>query len=284
MSELSVLTLVKNRAAPLQRLIEGLDRSRVAPSELVIVDMSDAPVEAASAVGFPIRIVRLATDGLPLAEARNLAARRARGSDLLFLDVDCIPSAGLTARMAGILAAENALVCASVGYLGPDDVDDDWTEAGLTAAAQSHPVRTFPDTGLRPEPNAGLFWSLAFGVRRGAFEALGGFDERYSGYGAEDTDFGFRCREAGLPLLFAGGLGAFHQHHGVWDPPLQHFEDIVRNAQVFHDRWALWPMEGWLDAFAALGLIAIDGERIVRLRAPRPDEIANSRQPSHVRF
>jgi len=284
MNNVSVLTLVKNRSTHLQRLVEGLGRSAVAPRELLVVDMSDNPVVVEPTPAFPTTIIRLLTDGLPLAQARNLAARHARGSRLLFLDVDCIPSAGLVGRINDQLADQDALICASVGYLGPEDVADGWTEDRLSSVATSHPVRAFPQVGLRVEPNAGLFWSLTFGIRKDTFKKLGGFDEQFSGYGAEDTDFGFRCRDAGLPLIFSGGPGAFHQHHGVFDPPLQHFEDIVLNARRFHDRWSVWPMEGWLRAFETLGLTAFDDERLVRLRGPTVEEIAAAHQPADVRF
>lgn len=284
MSDLSVLTLVKNRPSHLRRLVEGLRRSETAPLELIVVDMSEPPVEVEAAPDFPVTLIRFPTADLPLAQARNLAARQARGSRLLFLDVDCIPAAALVGRMEADLKREDALICASVGYLGAGEIDDDWTEAGLVALAASHPVRAFPPDGLRLEPNAGLFWSLTFGIRRGTFEALAGFDERFTGYGAEDTDFGFRCREAGLPLLFAGGAGSFHQHHGVFDPPLQHFDDIIRNARVFHDRWGVWPMESWLRSFESLGLSARVDQRLVRYRGPSPIEIEKARQPPGVRF
>ena len=78
MTGLSVLTLVKNRARHLDRLIEGLDRSACRPLELIIVDMSDEPVDPGPRGGFPTMIVPLATEGLPLAAARNLAAERAQ--------------------------------------------------------------------------------------------------------------------------------------------------------------------------------------------------------------
>lgn len=280
---LSVLTLVKNRSEHLRRLVEGLARSGAAPLELIVVDMSDEPVGIPQIVDFPVTIVRLMTDALPLAQARNMAAQHAGGDHLLFLDVDCIPKADLVGRMDQELSKANALICGEVRYLAANDVTDDWTEAGLNAVSATHPVRSFPDHGRRQEPNAGLFWSLTFGIRKSAFGAVGGFDEAFTGYGAEDTDFGFRCRDAGLPLVFIGGSGSFHQHHGVYDPPLQYFDDILRNAQRFRDRWRAWPMEGWLRAFEDLGLMCFDEERIVRLREPTPSEVAAARQPANVR-
>jgi len=64
-----------------------------------------------------------------------------------------------------------------------------------------------------------------------------GFDEAFAGYGAEDTDFGFRAREADLPLVYMGGPGASHQFHDTFDPPLHHFQDIIRNARMFREKW-----------------------------------------------
>lgn len=265
---ISVLTIVRNRAGHLAQLVEGLRRSTQPPAELVVVDMaSDPPVEIADA-GFPVHVHKLATPRLPLAEARNLAARHACCDHLLFLDVDCIPMRALIGTMDQTLEQTDALICTEVLYLGPDDARGQWDEKDLTARGQPHPVRDFPAEGLRVEPNPGLFWSLAFGIRRARFDALGGFDDAYRGYGGEDTDFGFRAHAAGLPLLFMAGPGAFHQHHPSFDPPLQHLDDIVRNAQIFRARWGFWPMEGWLQQFEAMGLIAIEASSLQILRPP----------------
>ncbi len=273
MSAIALLTIVKNRTDHLRNLIAGANAGARRPDECVIVDMSDTPVRDVAAA-MPTRIVRLETDGLPLAAARNRAAREARSPHLLFLDVDCIPLGGLVGMLDDALTSEDALICAEVRYLGPGDAAPGWTEASLLAAGRPHPVRAFPAAGLRTEPHPGLFWSLAFGIRRDRFEALGGFDEDFHGYGAEDTDFGYRAAAAGLPLRFLGGAIACHQHHGAVDPPLQHFHDIVRNAALFRSRWGFWPMAGWLDAFAALGLIERDPQTIRVLRDPTGAEIA----------
>jgi GT2 family glycosyltransferase len=265
---ISVLTIVRNRAGHLAQLVEGLRRSTQPPAELVVVDMASDPPVTIGKVDFPLRVVRLATQQLPLAEARNLAARQASSENLLFLDVDCIAMRALVGAMDAALDRSDALICAEVLYLGPDDARGEWDEEDLAARGAPHPVRAFPAQGLRAEPNPGLFWSLAFGIRRARFEALGGFDEAYRGYGGEDTDFGFRADAAGLPLLFMGGPGAFHQHHPSPDPPLQHFGDIVRNAQIFRARWGFWPMAGWLQQFEAMGLVRIGDTAIEVLGQP----------------
>jgi GT2 family glycosyltransferase len=275
----AVITLNKGRRTHLRRLLEGLGRGAL-PDACIIVEMGgdDAPLPA---LPFPVERVPFAHAGLPLAAARNAGRRAAEAETLIFLDVDCIPSAGLVAGLSWAVAAHDGLVCCEIGYLPGGAVTDGWQEADLDRVGHPHPVRTFPPPGtVVPSPQPGLFWSLAFGVRAATYDRLGGFDETFSGYGAEDTDLAFRADRAGIPVLFLGGPKAYHQHHPGYDPPLQHFRDIVANAARFHDRHGLWPMDGWLDGFARLGLITADWrDGIEVLRDPTPEEMAAARLP-----
>jgi hypothetical protein len=79
-----------------------------------------------------------------------------------------------------------------------------------------------------------------------------------TGYGAEDTDFGQLAQARAVELVWVGGAWAYHQHHATQRPPVQHLDDILRNAAIFHDRWGWWPMHGWLEQFEALGLARQD--------------------------
>lgn len=282
MRQLSVITIVRNRSQHLARLIAGLTASNEAPRELIVVDMSDEPVNVPQ-LALPIRRIQYQTDHLALAAARNAGADAAEGQRFLFLDVDCIPRRELVAIVDDALQDTNALICPEVRYLGPDTglLADD---SALEVASLPHPLRSFPKQGSRVEANAGLFWSLTFGIRRASFNELEGFDVGYKGYGAEDTDFGFRARDMGLPLLFLGGTGSFHQHHGVISPPLQHLSDIVRNANRFHRRWGVWPMTGWLQQFEKMGLVAFASDDLQLIRYPTSAEMNAATQPPSVYF
>jgi GT2 family glycosyltransferase len=273
---LSVLTIVRNRTDHLVNLLEGVRRSAVQPDEVIVVDMSDEPV-ALTGLQSSVRIERLETAGLPLAQARNRAAACATGERFIYLDVDCIPMRECLGRLSAAIKDTDGLVCAEVRYLGPGDAAAGWDEALLMGKGRAHPVRPFPRDGLEPVSNPGLFWSLAFAIRRSTFAAIGGFDERFTGYGAEDTDFGFAAREAGCPLYFLGGALACHQYHETFDPPMQHLDDIVANANRFHRKWGIWPMSGWLEQFEKLGLIAWQSDNVRTLRRPSEDEIGKAR-------
>jgi GT2 family glycosyltransferase len=275
----SIIVIHKGRPAHLARLLEGVERSSTHPLELIVVDMAPAnatPLQASYSQASYVKKVALPSDGLPLAHARNVGRHYAQGDILIFLDVDCIPSADLVKALPPFVAVSKGLVCCEVLYLR-DDVSDSWTEPDLTDAAIPHPLRSFPETGVTEAPQPGLFWSLAFGVRADVFDRINGFDEAFSGYGAEDTDFAFRAAKAGIPILFAAAGRAFHQYHGVYNPPLHHCADIVRNANLFRQRHGLWPMEGWLDDFERMGLIDWTDDEITLVRTPTTLEIEASR-------
>ncbi|MCP3426502.1 galactosyltransferase-related protein [Rothia sp. AR01] len=144
------------------------------------------------------------------------------------------------------------------------------TVAELPGLTRPHPARPAPADGVELDAAAeeyDLFWSLSFALTAGTWERIGGFDEAFEGYGAEDTDFGWRARARGVPMAWVGGAQAYHQWHPTSKPPWRHLDDILRNGEVFARRWGAWPMEGWLRAFAEAGAVRRTAEGWVRADA-----------------
>lgn len=267
----AVLTPVHRRHAHLLAQVDGLGMSTQTPDLHVVVAMDDVDVARRrlpiTTDRWPTVIPKLSSTsgGLPLAAARNLAARTAveHGADVLvFLDVDCIPGPRLVQSYAEAVArggpAGPALWCGEVKYLGPAPAVG-YPVTDLDAVAIAKPGRP----SLRPgealaEPQFERFWSPSFAMSAADFTASAGFCEDYVGYGAEDTDFAQVIRQAGGSLTWLGGAPAYHQHHESHDPPVTHVEAVVRNAGLFHDRWGWWPMLGWLHEFERRGLAQPD--------------------------
>lgn len=286
----AVITIARGRHGHLAGQLWGLARQVRQPDVYVAVAMGDPTIaEVVAAHAQPdwdvtVASVAPSSEGLPLAAARNAGARaavEAGAETLVFLDVDCIPSPTLLQRYAAVLeqrtgspSGTDGPVVASgeVGYLPAVPDPRDYRDLDLGALARPHPAR--PVLGVdevRVADDLRLFWSLSFALDVGSWHALGGFCEDYVGYGGEDTDFGQRLGAAHGSLLWVGGAAAYHQHHPSQSPPVQHLDAIVANANRFHDRWGWFPMEGWLERFAAMGLAEVDpGSGRWRVR-PEPD-------------
>ncbi|MCY7396592.1 MAG: hypothetical protein LH468_10640 [Nocardioides sp.] len=249
----AVVSVVRGRRDHLAQQERSLQRQDAAHLR-VVVSLGDPDVEGPHVVAVAVP----EGDALPLAAGRNAGAARAEelgATTLVFLDVDCLAGAGTVAAYAAAVRHEPRTVWSGpVTYLTEQDrpypLDD------LQRLDRPHPARPAPGPGQRWHQDTWeLFWSLSFATSTAAWHTIGGFDEAYRGYGAEDTDFGQRAKAAGLRLGWLGDARAYHQHHPTQDPPVQHLHDVVRNARTFHDRWGWWPMSGWLSAFEARGLV-----------------------------
>ncbi|MEF2549888.1 galactosyltransferase-related protein [Aurantimonas sp. A2-1-M11] len=283
----SVLTLTRNRRAHLLNLMESLGRQSRRPDELVIACMQPETEADLPEIGIPVRQILVPGDALPLAAARNRAAEAAIGETLVFLDVDCIASSGLVARFTEACSQQDGLFLGEVLYLPGGALGSGLDYAQLDAVGIPHPSKpAMPRTGLRREPDTGEFWGLSFAVRKTTWHRLGGMDERFVGYGGEETDLAARLDPAGVPLFWTAGARAYHQHHRVHVPPLPHFDAILANARRFRAKHGRWCMDYWLGQFAERGLIDWDpaADRLAARRRPTPEETAAARQPDSIRF
>lgn len=277
----SVLTLVRGREAHLGNLLKSIAAQTTAPDEVVIAWMQDAPFEDLPDPGCPVRNVMVPGEPMPLAKARNRAAEAASGDLLIFLDVDCIASPRTVAAYRAAASEQDGLFLGEVFYLPAGAVGDTLDFASLDRLGQTHPAKpVIPAHGVREEPNAGELWGLSFALPRQLYLAIGGMDEAFVGYGGEETDFAARIAASGLRFFWTGGARCYHQHHTISVPPLQHFEHILRNAGLFHNRHGRWCMDYWLGQFNDQGLIRWSSESpgIEVLRQPTPHEISAARQ------
>lgn len=262
---LAVVTIVGGRHEHLARHRAWVARLDPAPLVHVVVAMGDPEVAPiVRRVPGSVEVVDLPVgERLPLSRARNVgvdAAAASGASAVALLDVDCLPAPSFVRDHAEALARVAVepgphVVCGRVRYLPAGLSDEDHTFATLDLLAEDHPVRVVPEPGELVAGDPRLLWSLNISTTLRDWDAVGGFDEAYTGYGGEDTDFGQRLASAGGRMWWTRAAGAFHQHHPVSDPPVEHASDIARNATLFRARWGFDPMDGWLTELEARGLI-----------------------------
>jgi hypothetical protein len=248
----------------------------------LVVSMDDAPAPTGAEL---LRVPVADPDRLPLAAARNRAITALADCDLVvLLDVDCLPHPAI---IEAFVAAAHEVTPARAVMFGPvgwltDPVSPDQLDYTLSDAVGMPVKRDFPRSGLAREPRPELFWSLAFAVAPSAHRAVGGFDERYAGWGAEDTDYGRRAHRRGLELWKVAGAWAFHQPHPpAYRTPAQ-IAAVVENARRFHATWGDWPMPDVLGRLASAQAISWspDGATIAAGPVSRPPAAGGARAPS----
>jgi GT2 family glycosyltransferase len=198
----SVLICTRNRAEELEDCVALL--VACGAEDVVIVDnaSTDATPQLAAelAARHPgtVRAVREERPGL--SHARNAAAAAARHDLLLYLDDDARPAPGWLSAAARELARPGvANVGGPIVALWPAQRDPDFPAPGL------EPLFSVLDRGdadrtlVPPDVLYGANW----GVRRGALDAVGGFDPAF-GYGpgvaigGDEVSIAWRIARAGL--------------------------------------------------------------------------------------
>jgi len=274
MTDFSIVTIVKGRRKQLANLLDSIKASTILPHDIQVVCMDDLKgIEIPD--GLHVNIL-LTTDAheLPLAAARNMGITATKTANVIFIDVDCIVSPTLFASMLMGLQPEN-IITAYPLYLPVVPTTGNYVD--LKNKAVSHPARAHLPVG---QPVQHLqFWSLIFAIQKQTFEKIGGFDESFIGYGAEDTDFAMMFHEAGIQQIFVGDY-VLHQYHDKHDPPLNYFDSIIENAKRYQDKWGVLPMQRWLKLFEQLGLIKIDQANNITIRQkPTESQIKDSVSP-----
>jgi GT2 family glycosyltransferase len=271
MTEFSVVTIVKGRRKQLMNLFESIRASTLLPKDIQVVCMDNV-----DGIDLPdgLKVNVLLMDdphNLPLAAARNAGIAATETENVIFIDVDCIVSPTLFETMLALLQPQN-IISAYPLYLTIVPDTGDYKE--LRKQAIAHPARErIP--AVAPVDHL-QFWSLIFAVQKHTFRLIGGFDESFIGYGAEDTDFAMTFHHAGISLLFAHDY-VLHQYHIKYDPPVNYFDSILENATRYKQKWGVLPMQRWLKAFQDMELIIIDPEDNLKIiKKPSPDQLKES--------
>lgn len=189
---ISVVVPAWNAAGLLPRLLGALQAQTI-DHELVVVDARSTDDTAAVAEAAGAHVVTSSQRNRPL--ARNLGVAAARGDVIAFTDADCVPAPGWAAALAECLeraplASGRVRIETAQPPNGVERFDLLWR----------YPQERYAAAGLGTGPN--------LGIRREAFEAIGGCDVRHH-YG-EDTDLCLRAADAGFELAWCPAAEVSH--------------------------------------------------------------------------
>jgi GT2 family glycosyltransferase len=220
----------------LQLTLAALSRQTY-PHELLQVvvadDGSDPPLELPEDLDLGdlrVEVIHQEDLGFGAGRARNNGARKADGEILLFLDCDMVPEPWqVEAHARWHHAASDVVVMGFRRHVEFDGVTPDRlrevdADAGLGPLfdgrsvkvpewIDGHMIRTADLTSAHDD----LFRPVASGnlsMRADTYWRVGGFDESFTQWGAEDTELGYRLLVDGNLLVPDRDARCWHQGHG----------------------------------------------------------------------
>ena len=201
LSMLSIVVPVHNGGRQLASCLQALQTSSYRDFEVLVVD--DCSTDGSPAVIHSHGALYLRTPGrLGPAGARNLGAKAARGSILVFVDADVQIPPGALAIIAEDFARDRQLQAVFGSY------DQEPSAPGFFSHYKNLFHHYIHQTSSE---NAATFWAGCGAIRRDVFEKIGGFQaERYARPAIEDIELGLRLVRDGHKILLDKRLQVKH--------------------------------------------------------------------------
>ena len=217
--DLSVSIIVPVGAATnaFRQALAAIHAATPAADEVLVAVDGPAPQAADLARQIAARVIQLPVSRGP-AVARNAAARAATKDVLLFVDADVAISPGLVAQVKHAMA--DSSVDAVVGCY-----DENPPETNFCSQYKNLLQRF---VHVHASREGSTFWGACGAVRREAFFAAGGFDERFLVPCVEDIDLGYRLKQRGCRIEFRPELEIKHLKR--WTAASLLKSDIFRRA------------------------------------------------------
>jgi GT2 family glycosyltransferase len=205
----SVIVPTYNRKERLARLLQSLERTAAAVPGLEVVvavdGATDGTAEMLAGCSMPYRLRVLTQANAGPGAARNLAMRAADGDVLIFLDDDVTPSPGCIERHLAVHRHNDAAVVIGAMLPPPGYRMAPWLEWEAATLKTQYEAML---AGLYA-PTPRQFFTANASVRRVHALAVTGFDETFRR--AEDVEFAFRLRDAGLGFYFEPAASVTHE-------------------------------------------------------------------------
>ena len=192
--KITTIIPVRNGGQGFRLCLEAITGSIRRPDQIFVVDdgSTDGSVELAESFGAHV-MRTVPAGGVPRgpAVARNLAAGEAGGDVLVFLDADVVVQPNTIGLIESHLDAQPKVAALFGSY-------DDNPPVSRIVARYKNLLHHHTHQNARAE--ASTFWAGCGAIRRRAFEAVGGFDERFTRPSVEDIELGLRLCSRGARI------------------------------------------------------------------------------------
>lgn len=204
--------------------LEGQSYPRGLFEVVIVDDGSEPPLERPRSTRLDLKVVRQERRGFGLSRARNNGVGAAAHDILLFLDGDTMVEASWIADHARWHhAVSDAITVGARVFVSADDIGAASVRrrpGSLEELLSEQPADAPWVEGYVFSADArdgDLFRGIIggnFGIGRDFYRSVGGFDESFTQYGMEDTEFAYRAYTLGG--LFVPSVDSFAWHQGRW--------------------------------------------------------------------
>jgi glycosyltransferase involved in cell wall biosynthesis len=169
--------------------------------EIIVVDdgSTDKTVEVVSR--FPVKTIKLKHKGP--ANARNVGAKKSRGSILLFTDADCVPDKNWIKNMIEPFK-DPEIVGLSGTY---KTLNSDKLMARFSGYEIQHRHKK-----MEKQKYIDFIGTFSASYRRNIFLKFKGFDTKFKTSSGEDPELSYRIAKAGFKMIFQKKAFVWHLH------------------------------------------------------------------------
>jgi GT2 family glycosyltransferase/SAM-dependent methyltransferase len=233
----SVVVCTRDRPRQLERCLRSLSELTVAPDEVIVVDNHPASSATRTVVESSPGTVYVGEPNRGLSRARNTGVQSARGDVVAFADDDTVVHPDWLLWLSQ--AFDDPQVMCVTGLVLPAALDTPAQvafEKGMGGFSQGYRRIIYDRAFLERTKHYGTpVWKLGAGanmaIRRQAFSAVGGFDERLGAGAAgcsEDSEFWYRVLAEGWVCRYEPCAVVFHHHRSDFDSLRRQARDYVR--------------------------------------------------------
>lgn len=196
----SVIVPVHNGGPEFRMCLESVQASTITPDEIIVLADGDTDKSYDLALEFATEVLKTATPIGP-ARGRNMAARKANGDLLFFIDADIAIPRNAIKRVVEAFKEDSCLTAVFGSY------DDQPFQSNFMSQYKNLFHHYIHQTS---NAEASTFWSGCGAIRRDIFFKMDGFDERYHRPCIEDIELGYRLRNAGYRIRLLKSLQVKH--------------------------------------------------------------------------
>lgn len=198
--ELTVIIPVYNAVQTLRPCLESIFANRGVQLEVVVIDDCSTDRSAEIALEFPCRVVSMKSNVMS-ANCRNIGAKLARGSILVFFDADQVMQPDMLSKFMNVLNAEPDVAAVVGSY------EADTPMTGFFSKIKNLRHHYVHQTAQRE--GATLHSGLT-AIRKSVFDEQGGYEPSFGPASIEDIALGYKMRRNNHRIWFCGDIQASH--------------------------------------------------------------------------